>query len=125
MLDFWYSDRCTRQMKLIAVIAACLIITFSSQIFKLSPAFTGISLGIGLLMHVLYSVMLAQAGTGIQKWLHFAQKIPYLLLIILFSCLPRTGSWTEMLMQILQCIGFCAIGLFLVSIYENRAKRFE
>jgi len=92
MLNFWYSERCTRQMKLIAVIAACLIITFSSQIFKLSPAFIGISLGIGLLMHVLYSVMLAQAGTGIQKWLHFAQKIPYLLLIILFSCLPRDAD---------------------------------
>lgn len=125
MLEFWYSQRCTRQMKLFAAIAACLIITFSSQIFKLSPAFIGISLGIGLLMHVLYSAMPAQAGTGLQKWRHFAQKIPYLLLIILFSCLPRTGSWTEMLMQILQCIGFCAIGLFLVSIYENRAKRFE
>ncbi|WP_291361275.1 hypothetical protein, partial [Acinetobacter sp. UBA3025] len=54
MLEFWYSERCNRQLKLIIIIiAVCIVIYIASTVTKLGSIFVGISLAIGMLMHVL------------------------------------------------------------------------
>ena len=123
MLDFWYSERCTRQIKLIICIAVCAVIYYCSNIQQLSPLFTGLSLAVGLALHFLRIAHLNIANTNHYKSvLNIIFSIfPIIALIALIIFLPQTHQ----AILALQCICFSAIGLFLVSIYENRAKRFE
>lgn len=123
MLDFWYSKRCTRQIKLIICIAVCAIIYYCSNIQQLSPLFAGLSLAVGLALHFLRIAHLNIANTNHYKSvLNIIFSIfPIIALIALIIFLPQTHQ----AILALQCICFSAIGLFLVSIYENRAKRFE
>ena len=125
MLAFWYSERCSRQIKFCAIVFTCTLILLCAERLKLAPLFSALSLGIGLLMHLLYLTLQTRQSMLAQPWRSIVQKMPYGLLVILFFCLPRTGNWADMLMQILQCLGFSALGLFLLSIYQNRAKRFD
>lgn len=46
MLDFWYSARCTRQVKLIVCIMTCAMIYLCSTVQALSAVLTGFSLGL-------------------------------------------------------------------------------
>ncbi len=123
MLDFWYSERCTRQIKLIICIAVCAIIYYCSNIQQLSPLFEGLSLAVGLALHFLRIVHLNIANTNRYKPVFqiIFSMLPIIALIALIISLPQTHQ----AILALQCICFSAIGLFLVSIYENRAKRFE
>lgn len=123
MLDFWYSERCTRQIKLIICIAVCAVIYYCSNIQQLSPLFTGLSLAVGLALHFLRIVHLNIANTNRYKAIFqiIFSMLPIIALIALIIFLPQTHK----AILALQCICFSAIGLFLVSIYENRAKRFE
>lgn len=123
MLDFWYSERCTRQIKLIICIAVCAVIYYCSNIQQLSPLFTGLSLAVGLALHFLRIVHLNIANTNRYKAIFqiIFSMLPIIALIALIISLPQTHQ----AILALQCICFSAIGLFLVSIYENRAKRFE
>lgn len=123
MLDFWYSERCTRQIKLIICIAVCAIIYYCSNIQQLSPLFTGLSLAVGLALHFLRIVHLNIANTNRYKAIFqiIFSMLPIIALIALIIFLPQTHK----AILAIQCICFSAIGLFLVSIYENRAKRFE
>ena len=121
MLDFWYSERCTRQVKLIVSIVLCIAIYYCSSIAKLSPLFVGISLAIGIILHVLKQLSLRTATQTVQfKLLKvLIMLLPVLALAIMAWSLPQQN----MLYLILQCLGFIALGFILIANYENRAKR--
>lgn len=121
MLDFWYSERCTRQVKLMVSIVLCIAIYYCSSIAKLSPLFVGISLAIGIILHVLKQLSLRTATQTVQfKLLKvLITLLPVLALAIMAWSLPQQN----MLYLILQCLGFIALGFILIANYENRAKR--
>lgn len=121
MLDFWYSERCTRQVKLIVSIVLCIAIYYCSSIAKLSPLFVGISLAIGIILHVLKQLSLRTTTQTVQfKLLKvLITLLPVLALAIMAWSLPQQN----MLYLILQCLGFIALGFILIANYENRAKR--
>ena len=118
MLQFWYSDRCTRQIKLMVCIATCGMIYLCSTVQQLSAMFTGISLMIGMSIHLLRALSLKIAadnpyknGFAILFWV-----MPFTALITLIAALPTAHK----IMLSLQTIGFTAIGLFILSTFPNR-----
>jgi len=58
MLNFWYSERCSRQIKLIVCIATCVMIFMAAQVQQLGAIFIGLSLVIGIATHLLRGVQL-------------------------------------------------------------------
>src|SRR5690606_41774986 len=54
MLEFWYSERCHRQIKLMVIIATCIVIYAASTVAQLGPALIAVSLGIGIVVHLLH-----------------------------------------------------------------------
>ena len=58
MLSFWYSERCSREIKLIICIATCVMIVIAAQVQQLGAIFIGLSLGIGITTHLLRSAHL-------------------------------------------------------------------
>ena len=48
MLNFWYSERCSRQIKLIVCIATCVMIFMAAQVQQLGAIFIGLCLVIGI-----------------------------------------------------------------------------
>jgi positive regulator of sigma E activity len=75
------------------------------------------------LIHILFQLRLKLSTTH-----RYAQGFKILfsifpifaLLLILFLLPPSHKLWIS-----IQAVGFTALGLFIVSIYQNRAKRFE
>lgn len=101
MLHFWYSERCTRQIKLIVCIATCVLIFIAA--------------------HLLYMMQLKMAQEhpyreGVARLAIFA---PMIALIVLIGYLPEQDK----VALALQCVGFAGVGLFLVSIQAQRVKR--
>ena len=118
MLQFWYSDKCTRQIKLLVSIATCVMIYLCSTVQQLSAMFSGISLMIGMSIHLLRALNLKIAadhpyknGFALLFWV-----IPFTALMTLIAALPTEHK----IMLILQTIGFTAIGLFILSTFPNR-----
>ncbi|WP_180178969.1 hypothetical protein [Acinetobacter sp. YH12041] len=127
MLEFWYSERCNRQLKLIIIIAVCIVIYIASTVAKLGPIFVGISLAIGMLIHVLreFRLKLSPENPYAEGFRALTMAIPIVAVISLIGYLPKTDEIWKTVALGLQCLGFVAIGLFIVSIYNKRAKRFE
>ncbi|WP_034588398.1 MULTISPECIES: hypothetical protein [Acinetobacter] len=123
MLDFWYSARCTRQIKLMICITTCAVIYYASTFAKLDRIYIGISLAIGMLSHVLHTVALKLPKQNSYKegFTRLNLFIPLIALITLIGVLPQQHK----IALGVQCVGFSMLGLFIVSIYANRAKRFE
>ena len=123
MLDFWYSERSTRQVKLIVSILTCVIIYFCSSVEKLEAIFVGLSLVIGALLHLLYTYRLKISDSNPYKrgFDIVSIVIPISLLILLIIQLP---SQNKVFLSI-QSLGFMLLGLFILSIYQNRAKRID
>lgn len=123
MLDFWYSDRCHRQIKLTLCVAVCLMIYYCAKVAELSLTFSLISLGLGVLIHVLRAFKLKLQA---QERYNSALDTLFFLLPILYwfglmLVLPKMHLWALML----QAVGFSVLGLFVVSIYSQRARRFN
>ncbi|TCB35710.1 hypothetical protein E0H82_06905 [Acinetobacter sp. ANC 4910] len=121
MLEFWYSERCSREIKLLSSIVVCSAIYFCSSIAQLAPLWVGLSLILGVLIHVLFTQYLKLATSHpyritLRNGIYIFQLFA---LLSLAYILPEQHKWVLWL----QCIGFHALGLFLVSIYSNRAKR--
>ena len=118
MLEFWYLDKCSRQIKLIVCIVTCVMIYLCSTVQQLSPLFTGISITIGMGLHGLRALNLKIAADHPYKKgfaiLIFA--MPLITLIILISALPTQHK----IVLVMQAIGFAAIGLFILSTFPNR-----
>ncbi|MBK0062688.1 MULTISPECIES: hypothetical protein [unclassified Acinetobacter] len=121
MLDFWYSERCTRGMKLGSCIAICAIIYFLSQIQKLTPGFTISCLGIGVITHFIqYSFQRIDPNNPYRNGFKILETVfPVMGLILIILLLPKT----QKIVLALQALSFSALGLFVVSIYQNRAQR--
>ena len=121
MLDFWYSERCTRQIKLIACVSVCIIIYLSSQIYPLTILHTVIALCLGAIYHFKHyaqkNIKENNPYKTIFSILFFV--IPLIIFISLLISLPNLGR----LYLIIQTLGFILIGFFLVSIYVYRTKR--
>ncbi|MDM1341410.1 hypothetical protein [Acinetobacter pseudolwoffii] len=127
MLEFWYSERCHRQIKLVVIIATCIVIYAASTVAQLDPVLVGLSLGIGIVVHLLHHFRskISKANPYAHGFGALSRVIPIIALITLFGYLPEQHQqWAKFALG-LQCLGFAAIGLFIVSVYENRAKRFE
>ena len=118
MLQFWYSDRCTRQIKLMVCIATCVMIYLCSTVQQLSAMFSGISLMIGMGIHLLraLSLKIAEDNAYRNGFTILFRLIPFTALITLIAALPTEHK----IMLILQMIGFTAIGLFILSTFPNR-----
>ena len=118
MLQFWYSDRCTRQIKLIVCIATCVMIYLCSTVQQLSAMFSGISLMIGMGIHLLRALSLKIAADNPYKngFTLLFRLMPFTALMTLIAALPTEHK----IMLALQSIGFTAIGLFILSTFPNR-----
>ena len=123
LLNFWYSDRCTRQIKLMVCIATCAVIFYCTEIQKLPTVFAIISLALGIATHALYQYAhrLKQEQPYYQILRRLTSIVPLTILAVMIFMLPTINQ----LYTALQCIGFSALGLFLVSIYENRSPRHD
>lgn len=118
MLQFWYSDRCTRQIKLMVCIATCVMIYLCSTVQQLSAMFTAISLMIGMSIHLLRALSLKIAADNPYKngFTLLFRLMPFTALMTLIAALPTEHK----IMLTLQSIGFTAIGLFILSTFPNR-----
>ncbi len=121
MLNFWYSERCTREIKLIVSICTCILIYLCSTAQQLQPTFVGIGLAIGISIHLLRILSLKITLKNLhQKGFQIILfVIPIMSSIILIMALPKQNQF----FLALQCLGFIALGLFMVSIYIERSKR--
>ena len=123
MLDYLYSERCTREMKLIVSVVICAVIYYCSGIEKLSTELTLLCLMLGASLHILRIL-----GLKIPASLPYAKSLKIVLLMLpllgllwLIYYLPSI-HW---LYSAIQMLGFMIIGLLLPLIYQSRAKRFE
>ena len=123
MLDFWYSERCTREIKLIVSILTCIVIYYCSNIEKLSPILTISCLVFGMAIHVLkiQADKISLKKPDAQGFRILFSALPIVVLILIIYLLPSQNK----IFTAIQAVGFTALGLFIVSIYQNRAKRFE
>lgn len=121
MLDFWYSECCTRGIKLGICIATCVIIYLSSNIEKLPTLFVVMSLLLGMIHHFLQQKIrcLPSDNPYAEGFSIIGFVLPIIALITLIAFLPQPHQW----ILAIQVIGFSALGLFIVSIYQNRAPR--
>ena len=121
MLNFWYSEHCSRQIKLIVCITTCVMIFMAAQVQQLGAIFIGLSLVIGIATHLLRGVQLkiAQDNPYREGFSRLVVFLPLIALICLLGYLPAQDK----IALALQCIGFSGIGLFLVSIHAQREKR--
>ncbi|CAB1208572.1 hypothetical protein [Acinetobacter bouvetii] len=118
MLEFWYSDKCTRQIKLIICIATCVIIYLCSAVQQLSVLLTGISLAMGMGLHVLraLSLKISEDNPYKEGFAILTFVMPLMAFITLISALPTEHK----IILAMQAIGFVAIGLFILSTFPKR-----
>lgn len=121
MLDFWYSEKCTREIKLIICIITCAIIYYFSNIEQLNTWMVGFSLGIGIFIHVLHHLKLKlNAQNKYSNGLNIIfLSLPIIAILFLIQSIPPINK----MILIVQSLGFVGLGFFIVSIYENRSKR--
>lgn len=123
ILNFLYSEHCTREVKLIASVVTCAVIYYCSSIEKLSTALTLLCLMLGASLHILriLSLKIPAGQPYAQGFKYLLLMLPPLGLVWIISNLPL-AHWLH---SAVQALGFMIIGLLLPLIYQNRAKRFE
>ncbi|KQG45690.1 hypothetical protein KIP84_16270 [Acinetobacter sp. BHS4] len=121
MLAYWYNA--PRHIKLIFIIVVCVAVYAANQVQPLSPIYTILSLIFGFGLHIGHDLNTKFSNnTSGKSSLGVLIKIyPILIIIILMYLLPVQHEW----IHLIQALGFVLIGFFLVSIYQNRAKRFN
>ena len=123
MLHFWYSERCTRQIKLLICIVTVAVNLYFSEMAKLSTSLTLLSLALGVAIHGLYSFLLKLQHRELawSQRLHYLPSLTFLIgLTVLLLQLPTE----QQLVQGVQIIGFSLVGFYLASIYTNRTPRY-
>lgn len=120
ILDFWYSERCTREIKLIVCISTCVVIFIASQQAELALWDVAFALFIGVSLHLTRSgirkIQQKNPNMNAVQWLMI---LPIIALLILIFSLPSTHQFS----LAMQSIGFSALGFFIITLYENRAPR--
>lgn len=121
MLAYWYNA--PRHVKLIFIIVVCVAIYAANQAQPLSPIYTILSLVLGFGLHFIEYLKTKISDRSSHKFnFQFLVKIyPLIIVAIVMWVLPPQHNW----IATIQALGFVLVGLFLVSIYQNRAKRFE
>lgn len=121
MLNFWYSERCTRPVRLVVCITLCVVIFWSSHPQKLSLTLTLVCLAIGIITHCIHQFNLKiDAENPYKKGFQMLNTIvPLMSLILVILLLPQLNRWA----LAIQAIAFSGLGLSIVSIYQNRAPR--
>ena len=124
MLRFWYSDACTRQVRLIMCIGTCALILLCAEVSKLATLFTLLSLGLGAAIDILYqlSQKLDQVNLDRYGFNILFRSLPMIAVALLLIQIDYTYL-SQGLVQLVQCIGFVAVGFMLFSIAAHRAKR--
>lgn len=123
MLNFWYSNKCTREIKLLVCMVTCAIIYYASGFSPLSTVIVGFSLAVGMMMHVLRLLDLKLDKKN--KYTEGFKIVSFTVRILTVLFLVQTIPETNRIVLIVQSLGFVCLGFFIVSIYENRAKRFN
>ncbi|AIL74478.1 hypothetical protein [Acinetobacter baumannii] len=120
MLAYWYNA--PRHIKLIFIIVVCAAIYAANQVQPLSPTYTVLSLVLGFWLHFgQYLQTKIPEHSSYKLKLQFLLRIyPLIIVAIIMWLLPPQHNW----IATLQALGFVLVGFFLVSIYQNRAKRF-
>ena len=122
MLEFWYSQRCTRQIKLFLCVVSFVLVYWSSSITKITTGFACASLLLGLSLHIAYqlgrkTIMLEQRNLfGL-----FCSSIFVFILAGLIWMLPENNK----AITSLQVIGYSMLGFFVISIYALRSRRHD
>lgn len=121
MLAYWYNA--PRHIKLIFIIAVCAAIYAANQVQPLSPSYTILSLVLGFGLHFgQYLQTKIPARSSYKSNFQFLLRIyPLIIVAIVVWILSPQHNW----ILTIQALGFALVGFFLVSIYQNRAKRFE
>lgn len=121
MLAYWYNA--PRHIKLIFIIAVCAAIYAANQVQPLSPSYTILSLVLGFGLHFgQYLQTKIPARSSYKSNSQFLLRIyPLIIVAIVVWILSPQHNW----ILTIQALGFVLVGFFLVSIYQNRAKRFE
>lgn len=121
MIDFWYSERCSRNIKLMIYVITIGILYYCSSIAKLNTLFSSTALLIGISIHVFRQLQLKFISVDHPRPALnlLLSRLPLLALIVILLYLPMT----DRLVYSAQVIGFTALGFFLVSHYSQRARR--
>lgn len=120
MLAYWYNA--PRHIKLIFIIAVCSAIYAANKTQPLSPSYTILSLGLGFGLHFgQYLQTKTPDRSSYKSNFQFLLRIyPFIIVALVVWMLPPQHNW----IVTIQALGFVLVGFFLVSIYQNRAKRF-
>ena len=121
MLAYWYNA--PRHIKLIFIVAVCGAVYAANQIQPLSPIYTVLSLilGFGLQVGNYLNSKISNNKSYKSSFGLLIKIYPIFIVVILMYLLPVQDKW----ILAIQALGFVLVGFFLVSIYQNRAKRFE
>ncbi len=121
MLAYWYNA--PRHIKLIFIIAVCAAIYIANQVQPLSPTYTVLSLALGFGLHFgqYLQTKISDRGSSKSKLQFLLRIYPLIIVGIVMWMLPPQHNW----IVTIQALGFVLVGFFLVSIYQNRAKRFK
>ncbi|MBE2171246.1 hypothetical protein IIQ44_04935 [Acinetobacter oleivorans] len=121
MLAYWYNA--PRHIKLIFIIAVCATIYVANQVQPLSPAYSILSLIFGFGLHGGHYLnsKISNDTSGKSSFRFLSSIYPIFIVVILMYLLPAQHKW----ILAIQALGFVLVGFFLVSIHQNRAKRFE
>ncbi|MEB3794739.1 MULTISPECIES: hypothetical protein [Acinetobacter] len=109
-------------MKLIFIIVVCAAIYAANQVQPLSSTYTVLSLVLGFGLHFgQYLQTKIPARSSYKSKFQFLLRIyPFIIVALVVWILPPQHNW----IVTIQALGFVLVGFFLVSIYQNRAKRF-
>lgn len=116
MLDYWYSERCSRQFKFFLCLLTVLAIFAASGYAKLDQSLSLVALLAGMCVHLLREFK--------QNWVNspIVQRLPYLPILLMLLLITQLPSLHRLALSI-QLLGFSGLGFYLVSIYNYRAQR--
>lgn len=122
MLEFWYSSRCTRPMKLALCVLTFALVYWSSSISKIATSFAYASLLLGLSLHVFYQLSLKITPNTQRHLFNLACSCIFILILAgIIYLLPEHYQ----AIAALQVIGYSMLGFFVISIYSQRSRRHD
>jgi flagellar biosynthesis protein FlhB len=123
MLNFWYSEHCSREVKLVVSVLTCIVIYLCAEIQRLPSFLVGAGVILGMLIHLSRQMNIKMTS---QKKIRLFIEVIYLILpFVIMLILVIQHTTHDRLASVIQGFGFILIGFFLASIHSQRAKRYE